>query len=259
MSSARSVSYGADAGGRERRVQADLLGGHRLDLDDLALAGRLHQVGDDAVGLGGVAPPSGPCRRRRSTASSSRMRWRSRCRSVRSLIARPASRKSSQSASSPMTASRLSRMVPVACAGCPQLGVGERVARRLGEGAGVPQPDDVVGATHRAVLPWRPGSRPGACPDAGTLSRDRPPPMCIRQELSPAHTDSAPVSRTWRILSASIALDTSAFFSANVPPKPQQDSAAGSRRGRCPSPRAAAGAGGHRRAACAASGRSDGR
>jgi len=47
-----------------------------------------------------------------------------------------------------------------------------------------------------------------------------------RQELSPAHRYAAPVSRTWRILSAGMALDTSAFFSAKVPPNPQQDSAA---------------------------------
>ena len=51
--------------------------------------------------------------------------------------------------------------------------------------------------------------------------------MCIRQELSPATSTSAPVSRTWRALSAPIATDVSAFFTANVPPKPQHSSAAG--------------------------------
>ena len=45
--------------------------------------------------------------------------------------------------------------------------------------------------------------------------------MCIRQELSPAVQISAPVSRTLRILSASIAVDVSEFLIANVPPKPQ--------------------------------------
>ena len=34
-----------------------------------------------------------------------------------------------------------------------------------------------------------------------------------------------PVSRTARILSASIAVDTSGFFTANVPPNPQHESA----------------------------------
>ena len=40
---------------------------------------------------------------------------------------------------------------------------------------------------------------------AGIAARDRPPPMCIRHELSPAHSTSAPVVATARILSASIA------------------------------------------------------
>ena len=52
--------------------------------------------------------------------------------------------------------------------------------------------------------------------------------MCIRQDASPAVQTSAPVSSTWRILSASIAVDVSAFFTANVPPNPQHCSAAGS-------------------------------
>ena len=52
--------------------------------------------------------------------------------------------------------------------------------------------------------------------------------MCIRQELSPAVQTSAPVLLTCRILSASMALEVSAFFSAKVPPKPQHSSAPGS-------------------------------
>ena len=51
--------------------------------------------------------------------------------------------------------------------------------------------------------------------------------MCIRHELSPAVTTSASVSLMWRILSESIAMDVSAFFTANVPPKPQHSSASG--------------------------------
>jgi hypothetical protein len=52
--------------------------------------------------------------------------------------------------------------------------------------------------------------------------------MCIRQDTSPAVHTSAPVESTDAILSASIAVDVSAFFTANVPPKPQHWSAAGS-------------------------------
>ena len=52
--------------------------------------------------------------------------------------------------------------------------------------------------------------------------------MCIRQELSAAQTTSARVSSTARTLSASIADETSAFLTANVPPKPQHSVASGS-------------------------------
>ena len=52
--------------------------------------------------------------------------------------------------------------------------------------------------------------------------------MCIRQEASDAEQTSARVASTFDILSASIAVETSGFFSANVPPNPQQVSAAGS-------------------------------
>ena len=60
------------------------------------------------------------------------------------------------------------------------------------------------------------------------LSRDRPPPMCSRQDASAAAAKAAPVRCTAAILSASIAPDTAGFFSANVPPNPQHCSASGS-------------------------------
>jgi hypothetical protein len=41
----------------QRLVEADLLGGHRLDLDHLGGARRPDQVGDDAIGFGGVPGP----------------------------------------------------------------------------------------------------------------------------------------------------------------------------------------------------------
>ncbi len=66
MSSARSVSIGGDAGGLERLVQADLLGRHRLDLDDLGRRPRRGPARDDRAGLVGVAGPvHGRARRRR--------------------------------------------------------------------------------------------------------------------------------------------------------------------------------------------------
>lgn len=47
----------ADAGLGQRLVQPDLLRRHRLDLDDLPLAGLPYQPGDDPVGLVGVRGP----------------------------------------------------------------------------------------------------------------------------------------------------------------------------------------------------------
>ncbi len=52
--------------------------------------------------------------------------------------------------------------------------------------------------------------------------------MCIRQDESPAVQTSAFEASTFDILSASIAVEVSAFFTANVPPNPQQTSASGS-------------------------------
>ena len=51
--------------------------------------------------------------------------------------------------------------------------------------------------------------------------------MCIRHDESPAVQTSARVATTLLILSASIAVETSGFFTENVPPNPQHESAAG--------------------------------
>ena len=52
--------------------------------------------------------------------------------------------------------------------------------------------------------------------------------MCIRHELSQAQTAPAPLATTAASFSSSIAAETSAFFTANVPPNPQHSSASGS-------------------------------
>ena len=70
-------------------------------------------------------------------------------------------------------------------------------------------------------------------PDAAPVTPERPP-ICMRQELSVAVQTWAWVSRTHATLSASIATDTSAFFSAKVPPKPQHSSLCGSSMSRSP-------------------------
>src|SRR5204863_10206609 len=50
---------------------------------------------------------------------------------------------------------------------------------------------------------------------------ERPPPICSRHEPSTAVQNSAPLCSILVHLSASIALDVSAFLTAKVPPKPQ--------------------------------------
>ena len=86
--------------------------------------------------------------------------------------------------------------------------------------------------------------------------RESIPPMCIRHELSPATRTSAPVSRTCRALSAPIAIEVSAFFRANVPPKPQHSSAWAARPAGCRAPARAGAADGRRPRASAGCDRS---
>ena len=64
----------------------------------------------------------------------------------------------------------------------------------------------------------------GGDPDRCRVSA---PPICIRHELSAAHTTSAPVCLIAATLSVQIAAETSGFFTENVPPNPQHDSASG--------------------------------
>ena len=52
--------------------------------------------------------------------------------------------------------------------------------------------------------------------------------MCIRHELSTAHSTCAPVLITAAHLSAPMAAEMSGFLTENVPPKPQHTSAEGS-------------------------------
>ena len=80
-----------------RVVEVDLVGGQRLDLDDLVGAVGAGDVGHDRARPRRRRAPSARCRRRAVTDSSRRSRWTSRWRSARSLISAPASRSASQS------------------------------------------------------------------------------------------------------------------------------------------------------------------
>ena len=148
------------------------------------------------------------------TRSSSRSSCSGRVAIARALIAAPASRSASQSGSSPTARRRLTRIAVVAL---PTLRRSWASASAVRAAAGKP-----------AVIPAPPGSRrcaSSAHPPAGARSA---PPMCIRQDVSTAVQTSARVSSTRRSLSPSMAIETSAFLTAKVPPKPQHSSASSS-------------------------------
>ena len=130
-----------------------------------------------------------------------------------------------------------SRIVRSRGPGCARSWVSASASRAASGKGGVPEPYRRCRRRSpvTSAVPVRRGQDLGQVhdPDAGRC-RDRQPPMCIRHELSPAHRTSAPVSSTWRTLSAPIATDVSAFFTANVPPKPQHASAPAARPGRGP-------------------------
>ena len=188
----------------------------------------------------------------RVSDSSRVSRWVARSRSAASFTAAPATRSSSQSSTSATTAARLSRMVRVAWARLRRSWVSASASRAAVGKAGMPTKVPVIGCLGLgwlglvtvAARPPRPagcvgfGTSPSVSSVAARTSarcitrtparwRESIPPTCIRQELSPATSTSAPVSRTWRALSAPIATDVSAFLRAKVPPKPQHSVAFG--------------------------------
>ena len=127
---------------------------------------------------------------------------------MRALIASPASRSASQSGSSADRAQRAWRgSSPSPCRGC---GAAARRAAPRAPPAGKP-----------CVIPWPPGSRRGAsCARrrAGAAARRRCAsgtscrPTCRPRRACRARGAACPTS---------IAIDVSAFLTANVPPKPQ--------------------------------------
>ena len=163
---------------------------------------------DDRVRLGPVARPvhhAAGARDRRLQALELLGQRRHRARLDRRARRRAAP--PSRAARRP-PAARLARIVVVAL---PRLRrsweSAERArARRLGKPVIRVRRQD-LGQVHRA--------------HAGRAGARSAPPMCIRHELSADVQTSARVSSTWRSLSESIAIDVSAFLTANVPPKPQ--------------------------------------
>ena len=128
----------------------------------------------------------------------------------------PATRSASHSGSSPTTAGALG-------ADRPRRAAQVRAQLRRRASASRAACGNGSGRRHGRLGHARASPR-GAAAHAGCAARASPPPMCIRHELSHG-ADLRPCRLDARSLSASMAAETSAFLTANVPPKPQHSSA----------------------------------
>ena len=208
-----------DARASQRVVQADLVG--RIDLTLTTSrapwrGARCRRRSRSPRPRRAPSAPSPPARlhRRLELLEVGSGSWRS----VRALIAAPASRSASQSRQlgdhGPRRGADRRRGLGAGCA----RSCGVRSASRAAAGKGRRS-----GPHARAS---RPGSRPGApCarrPAAGAARRRCASGTICRPRCRPRRR----VEARARILSASIAIEVSAFLTANVPPKPQHSSRA---------------------------------
>src|SRR5579875_899771 len=202
-------------------VQPNLIGGHRLHLDDFALSSRANQVDNDPVRLIGIARPVHTSARFRAVALkflqiAIQMRERvlldrvsrfAQRLPIRHLIDYPR----------PLPTNHIRRMTDVP----PQLRIRDQRLCRTRKSFRLCRMSHVN--TH--ALAARISAR---CAHFTPVRiRLSAPLICMRHELSVAVQTSAPVLSTHRILSASMAAETSAFLIANVPPNPQHCSASG--------------------------------
>ncbi len=236
-----------DADRFEVLVEADLLGGHRLDLDDLLAAGLLDQPRDDLVGLAAVPGPVDGA----AALGDLALQFLQQCGEPvhrvgldgRSRVAQLLPVGQFAGDVEAFGADGVGGLAEVAAQLCVaqvvmggggELPVATQVARAV-RGAGRRRGHAEKSAAHRAASVRTCGEVRVAeriwarcrvrVPDS---IRESPPPMCIRQDESPAVHTAASVVAMLRILSWSIAVDVSAFFTAKVPPNPQQASASGS-------------------------------
>ena len=220
--------------GGQRLVQADLLGGHRLDLDDLGLAGGLDQVGDDPVGLVGVGGPVHVAARRGDRLLQLQQVAVEVAQRVVLDRACPPARSSAQSASSAddggaLAADGVRGLAEVARAAACRA---TALAGRLRGTSGMPPGDTVVGVR---VIGHGVLRRVGRRISARCMVRT--PVRWRRQRAADVHQAGvvggaqhlgAGVERRCAPCRAHMAAETSGFFTAKVPPKPQHSSAPGS-------------------------------
>ena len=224
-----------DARRFDGRIQLNLRRGHRLDLDDFAGLLLAKNVENNLRGprLRRAAQcTTPPAAVQRSSNCVKVVFADSRARAC--ACAEAAARSSCQSAFSATSLLRLPWITSVACATFLRNCVLRRmVKRRLRKGRRYSSDPELDGRSHAWLIRSLPWAWLGAGQDLRhvqrlhglRIARCSAPPMCIRQLLSSAVQYSARggehVSQAWL---ESMADDTSAFLTENVPPNPQHRS-----------------------------------
>ena len=220
-----------DAGLLERAIQSRLVRRHRLDLDDLAFVMLLDDLDDDAVGFVGVASPVDRAAGARAgglelfevEVEMTEGVILDRVRRLRELL--PVGHLADDGRA--LVADDVGGAADVAA----QLVAAEgplRRDRKLGRRRGVADADHsslCAGSKLRSICRGRISARWTAArrpPADGAGRRRCASGRSCRRRRRPRRF----VSRMQPILSFSIATETSAFFTANVPPKPQHSSLA---------------------------------
>src|SRR2546422_10087753 len=223
--------YDLAPGSLEDLVQVDLLGGHRLALDDGAIVPAARQVGDQAAGVRAVSDP---------------VHLPAGCDDLTFQLLQVVIEMGQGMQLHPMRV--LPQRLPVihliddpplqlaeAYHGAAHGGMQRRIAKR-----GFAVLDEINTGTHHRSRRIHCAARISARCTArtGLLRLESPPAMCIKQLLSVAVTTSTPADSMAPIFASSIDPDSAANLTENIPPKPQHSSTPGS--GRSSSARTAA-------------------
>src|SRR5579883_1227486 len=215
--------------GPEREIQTNLIGGQGLHLNDLASLVRGDDLSDQPIGLLRLARPMDlPARALHRGLQLEQIGIQV---AQRALFNGPPGLAQRLPIgylldhARAFLANRMGGLVQVA----PQLRIVQRLSRRaLKRRQRTPLQAKSRSIAHRksSSVDARISARwTGRTP---ARWRCRASPICIKHELSAAAQTSARVSSTLRTFSLSIAREVSAFFTANVPPKPQHSCAPGS-------------------------------
>src|SRR5215469_2655713 len=210
----------ANTVGLESRIQFDLCGGHRFDLDDVLCLHVTQQTDYDTSCLIRVGGPM------HVTARRSQLPFKLLKVGIEMLERFPPNGSTGAPECLPVRLLRnQQRSFALNHVGCmsyvlAQLRVVQQLCRRTGKRLRLARVDR--DQAHREASDARISAM--CIVRTGEFPRCSLPCMCIRQELSHAVQTSASVLKTAPSFSSSIAVETAAFFTAKVPPNPQQRS-----------------------------------